>query len=89
MVDLLLALLEGLSLMDSRNPSTWAGRHPQLFQWIRIVVAVPIIAVLFILLITWVINLGPTAQKIVIAIIAMQLTGLLVLLLRKRDPADS
>ncbi|KPB71582.1 Uncharacterized protein AC507_4265 [Pseudomonas syringae pv. maculicola] len=44
---------------------------------------------LFILLITWVINLGPTAQKIVIAIIAMQLTGLLVLLLRKRDPADS
>ncbi|MDU8579302.1 hypothetical protein RYB91_08275 [Pseudomonas syringae pv. actinidiae] len=86
MIDLFLAFLNGVSLIDPEHPS--AGRFSRLARGLSIVCAVPAFVVVLILLIVWISDMGPTVQKIAMGVGAMQLTGLLVLM-RKRDASDS
>ncbi|NAT15785.1 hypothetical protein CU666_14645 [Pseudomonas syringae pv. actinidifoliorum] len=87
MIDLFLAFLNGVSLIDPEHPS--AGRFSRLARVLSIVCAIPAFVVVLILLIVWISDMGPTAQKIAMGVGAMQLAGLLVLLMRKRDASDS
>lgn len=86
MIDLFLAFLNGVSLIDPEHPS--AGRFSRLARVLSIVCAVPAFVVVLILLIVWISDMGPTVQKIAMGVGAMQLSGLLVLM-RKRDASDS
>jgi hypothetical protein len=88
-MDFLLALLQGLSLLDteaqSDGPPTWSRRHRKLIRGLLIVCLTPVCAVFCFLLVEWVMSLGPVAQKIVMGVVGMQVIGLVVLLSRRRE----
>jgi hypothetical protein len=92
MVDFFVALLNALGLMDSaaqtNGPPTWSRRHRTLIRVLYILCMIPACAVLLILLVGWVSDLSPLAQKVVIGVGAVQLVGLLVLLGRRGRRID-
>ncbi|MGY2226215.1 hypothetical protein HX881_30840 [Pseudomonas gingeri] len=88
MFDFILGILQGVDLLDSEaqkdNSPTWLRRHRKLIRVLFIICMYPFYAGLLILLIIWLINLGPVAQKVAMGVVAIQVLGLLALLDRRR-----
>jgi len=87
MIDLFIAFLEFLGLLDSASqkdgPSTWARRHRKLIRMLYVLCMLPVCVALLLLVIDWVAGLGIGAKSVVMIVVGMQLIGLFVLLRRK------
>ncbi len=87
MPEFLVALLNALSLMDTsaqkEGQSTRSQHHRKLIRVLFILCMIPCCTVGLMLLIEWLSNLGPVAQKVAMVVGAIQLMGLLALLSRR------
>lgn len=88
MIDLLGALLEFLGLLDSAaqkdGPPTWVRRYRTPIRILYNVALFAVCLMAFLALLYWVGGLGTTGRWVAIAIVGIQLAGLLALLNRKR-----
>ena len=89
MIDFLCAILELLGLIDSRvraqGPSRWYRRHPKLIRSVLNICWILVSAVFLIYVLQWLSILGPWVQGLVAGVIAMQVVGFLILLLRRKN----
>ena len=88
MIDFLCAILELLGLIDSRvraqGPSRWYRRHPKLIRSVLNICWILVSAVFLIYVLQWLSILGPWVQGLAAGVIAMQVVGFLILLLRRK-----
>lgn len=88
MLEFLAALLDAISLVDTEaqkeGHSTWSQRHRKLIRALYTLCLVSLCVAALVLLIQWLINLGPVGQKVAMGIGAIQLIGLFAFLDRRR-----
>ncbi|RON57898.1 hypothetical protein BK665_03330 [Pseudomonas frederiksbergensis] len=88
MLEFLSALLDAISLVDTEaqkeGNSTWSQRHRKLIRGLYTFCLISLCVAALVLLIQWLISLGPVGQKVAMGIGAIQLIGLLAFLDRRR-----
>ncbi len=87
MIELLMAVLELLGLIDSQakeeGPFRWYRRYPRVVRGVVITCWTLVCAVLLLYLVDWLGTLPLWGKSLVIGVIASQLAGFFILLIRR------